>query len=67
LWARHAALHLFGRHVFGLREAARVGFGDAVAFHKLFVRAVGLTPAEYRQRHGARTAPGRVGSRPRAG
>jgi transcriptional regulator GlxA family with amidase domain len=37
--------------------AARVGYGDVVAFRKLFVRNTGLTPADYRARYGPRSAP----------
>lgn len=37
--------------------ATRVGYGDVVAFRKLFVRMTGLTPADYRARYGPRTAP----------
>jgi transcriptional regulator GlxA family with amidase domain len=37
--------------------ATRVGYEDAVAFRKLFVRLAGLTPAEYRSRYGPRAAP----------
>jgi transcriptional regulator GlxA family with amidase domain len=37
--------------------ASRVGYDDAVAFRKLFVRLTGLTPAEYRLRYGPRAAP----------
>jgi transcriptional regulator GlxA family with amidase domain len=57
--------------------ATRVGYDDAVAFRKLFVRLSGLTPAEYRSRYGPRAAPAwelttgkrsrrpQLGSRPR--
>ena len=38
--------------------AGHVGYDDAVAFRKLFVRLAGLTPAEYRSRYGPRAAPG---------
>jgi AraC-like DNA-binding protein len=38
-------------------QAARVGYGDPVTLRKLFVRATGLTPAEYRARYGPRAAP----------
>jgi transcriptional regulator GlxA family with amidase domain len=34
-----------------------VGYDDAVAFRKLFVRLAGLTPADYRARYGPRAAP----------
>ncbi len=37
--------------------ATAVGYDDAVAFRKLFVRLAGLTPAEYRARYGPRAAP----------
>src|SRR5262249_23210570 len=37
--------------------ARRVGYGDAVGFRKIFVRCTGVTPADYRVRYGARTAP----------
>ncbi len=37
--------------------AGRVGYDDAVAFRKLFVKLSGLTPAEYRSRYGPRAAP----------
>lgn len=37
--------------------ATRVGYGDPVAFRKLFARLTGVTPAEYRQRYGPGTAP----------
>lgn len=37
--------------------AASVGYGDPVAFRKLFVRATGLTPMDYRARYGPRNAP----------
>jgi transcriptional regulator GlxA family with amidase domain len=40
--------------------ARDVGYDDAVAFRKLFVRLTGLTPADYRARYGARTAPALV-------
>ncbi|MEZ4297124.1 MAG: helix-turn-helix domain-containing protein [Polyangiaceae bacterium] len=40
--------------------ATRVGYGDPVAFRKLFVRLVGLTPSEYRARYGRVQAPGGV-------
>jgi transcriptional regulator GlxA family with amidase domain len=39
------------------RVAASVGYGDVVAFRKVFVRLTGLTPAEYRARYGPKTAP----------
>lgn len=38
--------------------AARVGYGDAAAFRKMFARVTGLAPAEYRARYGPRSAPG---------
>jgi transcriptional regulator GlxA family with amidase domain len=44
--------------------AQRVGYGDAVAFRKLFVRHTGLTPADYRTRYGPRSAPSWVARRP---
>jgi AraC family transcriptional activator FtrA len=34
--------------------AERVGYQDRVAFGRLFKKAVGVTPAAYRQQHGAR-------------
>jgi transcriptional regulator GlxA family with amidase domain len=37
--------------------AESVGYGDPVAFRKLFIRATGLTPMDYRARYGARNAP----------
>jgi transcriptional regulator GlxA family with amidase domain len=37
--------------------AESVGYGDPVAFRKLFVRLTGLTPMDYRSRYGARVAP----------
>jgi transcriptional regulator GlxA family with amidase domain len=37
--------------------ATAVGYEDAVAFRRLFVRLAGLTPAEYRSRYGPRAAP----------
>jgi len=37
--------------------AGRVGYGDVVAFRKVFVRCAGITPGDYRVRYGARTAP----------
>lgn len=37
--------------------AGSVGYDDAVAFRKIFVRLTGLTPAEYRARYGPRAAP----------
>ncbi|MEZ4224778.1 MAG: helix-turn-helix domain-containing protein [Polyangiaceae bacterium] len=37
--------------------AERVGYGDPVAFRKIFVQVVGLTPAEYRARYGPRHHP----------
>lgn len=37
--------------------AERVGYRDAVAFRKVFVRLTGLTPADYRARYGPRAAP----------
>jgi transcriptional regulator GlxA family with amidase domain len=37
--------------------AGRVGYGDVVAFRKVFVRLTGLTPAEYRSRYGPKAAP----------
>ena len=40
-----------------------VGYGDVVAFRRLFVRVTGLTPAEYRTRYGPRTAPGWLAAR----
>ena len=36
--------------------AARVGYGDAPSFHRLFVRQVSITPAAYRRDF----APGRA-------
>jgi transcriptional regulator GlxA family with amidase domain len=50
--------------------AERAGYGDAVAFRKIFVRLAGLTPADYRSRYGPRAAPAWVptrASRARAG
>jgi len=47
--------------------AARVGYGDPVAFRKLFVRTTGLTPSEYRLRYGPRVAPGWVLSQGKSG
>jgi len=39
-------------------EVARhVGYGDVVAFRRLFTRTTGLTPADYRARYGPRSAP----------
>lgn len=43
--------------------AARVGYDDAVAFRKLFVRHTGLTPADYRSRYGPHIAPAWSGMR----
>jgi transcriptional regulator GlxA family with amidase domain len=40
--------------------AARVGYGDPVAFRKVFARLTGLTPADYRSRYGPRRALGEV-------
>lgn len=37
--------------------AGAVGYGDVVAFRKLFARLTGLTPADYRLRYGPRAAP----------
>jgi transcriptional regulator GlxA family with amidase domain len=37
--------------------ARRVGYGDVVGFRKIFVRCTGITPADYRARYGARSAP----------
>lgn len=37
--------------------ALDVGYGDVVAFRRLFTRATGLTPAEYRARYGPRSEP----------
>jgi len=34
--------------------ARRVGYGDPVAFRKVFARLTGLTPADYRGRYGPR-------------
>lgn len=49
--------------------AREAGYGDVVAFRKLFTRLTGLTPADYRARYGPRTAPslvaGRIGSEKR--
>jgi transcriptional regulator GlxA family with amidase domain len=42
--------------------ARRVGYGDVVGFRKVFVRCTGVTPADYRARYGARTAPAWVSS-----
>jgi transcriptional regulator GlxA family with amidase domain len=47
--------------------ARRVGYGDPVAFRKLFVRQTGLTPADYRARYGPRSAPSWSGARASAG
>jgi transcriptional regulator GlxA family with amidase domain len=46
--------------------ARRVGYGDVVAFRKLFVRNTGLGPADYRARYGPRSAPSWVARRPLA-
>lgn len=43
--------------------AERVGYGDPVAFRKLFVQHTGLTPTDYRARYGARVAPAWVSKR----
>ena len=43
--------------------ARRVGYGDPVAFRKLFVRETGLTPADYRARYGPRSSPSWSGAR----
>jgi transcriptional regulator GlxA family with amidase domain len=43
--------------------ADRVGYGDPVAFRKLFARVVGLTPADYRVRYGPRAQPAWEGRR----
>lgn len=45
--------------------AAAVGYEDPVAFRKMFVRLVGVTPADYRARYGPRAAPAWVGRRTR--
>jgi transcriptional regulator GlxA family with amidase domain len=45
-----------GHHPVG-EVARRVGYGDVVAFRKLFIRNTGLTPADYRARYGPRSAP----------
>jgi transcriptional regulator GlxA family with amidase domain len=37
--------------------AMSIGYDDAVAFRKIFVRLTGLTPADYRARYGPRAAP----------
>lgn len=46
--------------------ANEVGYGDVVAFRKLFARWTGLTPTDYRARYGPRTAPTIVVKRRRA-
>jgi AraC-like DNA-binding protein len=40
--------------------AARIGYGDVVAFRKLFVRLTGLTPQDYRARYGPGSRPSLV-------
>lgn len=37
--------------------ATRVGYGDPVAFRKVFARVTGLTPSDYRARYGPRRSP----------
>jgi len=54
--AAKRALETTGEPVSAIADG--VGYRDAVAFRKLFVRLTGLTPAEYRSRYGERTAPG---------
>lgn len=44
-----------------------VGYGDVVAFRRLFLRWTGLTPSDYRTRYGARAAPTLLTSREAAG
>ncbi len=49
-WRIHCAAVLLRGHPLALKEvAARVGFGDEVAFSKAFKRHVGLPPAAYRR------------------
>jgi transcriptional regulator GlxA family with amidase domain len=43
--------------------AHSVGYGDVVAFRKLFVRYTGLVPADYRARYGPHAAPSWIGPR----
>jgi transcriptional regulator GlxA family with amidase domain len=43
--------------------AARVAYGDVVAFRKLFVRMTGLTPVDYRARYGAHAGAAWIGRR----
>jgi len=45
--------------------ASDVGYGDPVAFRKVFARLTGLTPADYRRRYGPST-PETVWSQPRS-
>jgi len=42
--------------------AAKVGYGDVVAFRKVFARHTGLTPGDYRRRYGAFDLPSVVRS-----
>lgn len=44
-----------------MEASTGVGYGDPVAFRKVFVRLCGLTPADYRARYGPRAAPGWTG------
>jgi transcriptional regulator GlxA family with amidase domain len=43
--------------------AERVGYGDVVAFRRLFIRVTGLTPADYRARYGPRSEPSWVAAK----
>jgi transcriptional regulator GlxA family with amidase domain len=45
---------LEGGHITPKQVAPRCGFADADVLRRAFVRRVGVTPAEYRRRHGAK-------------
>jgi transcriptional regulator GlxA family with amidase domain len=52
--AAKRALESSGRAIGSI--ASEVGYGDPVAFRKIFARLTGLTPADYRRRYGTAAA-----------